>query len=74
MRYPISLIPALAIGGASISSAATKQQDSPREPLGPPVKLRDRVKSAVPKRDTGRPDLPVIAPDDSPRRVARRLV
>jgi hypothetical protein len=74
MRYPIPLTPALAIGSASISFAATKQQDSPREPLGPPVKFRDRVKSAVPERDTGRPDLPVIAPDDSPRRVARRLV
>lgn len=40
----------------------------------PPVRIRDRVKSAVPRRDTGRPDLPVIAPGDTPRRVARRLV
>ncbi|MEA2449303.1 MAG: hypothetical protein QOG63_1235 [Thermoleophilaceae bacterium] len=49
----------------AISTASTKPQ---------PVKLRDRVKSAVPGRDSGRPDLPVIAPGDSPRRVARRLV
>jgi hypothetical protein len=67
MRYPTTLTPVLAVGGA-------KEPDPPREPLGPPVKFRDRVKSAVPQRDTGRPDLPVIGPDDTPRRVARRLV
>jgi hypothetical protein len=39
-----------------------------------PIKIRDRVKSAVPNRDSGRSDLPVIAPGESPRRVARRLV
>jgi hypothetical protein len=51
-----------------------EQDNTQREPVDAPVKFRDRVKSAVPQRDTGRPDLPVIAPDDSPRRVARRLV
>jgi hypothetical protein len=72
MRHPISPTPAVAVGCA-FSSAVTKQQDTPREPLGPPVKFRDRVKGAMPKRDSGRPDLPVIGPGDSPRRVARRL-
>jgi hypothetical protein len=71
MRYPISLTPVLAAGSASQSLG---EEDSPREPLGPPVQFRDRVKSAVPQRDSGRPDLPVIGPDDTPRRVARRLV
>jgi hypothetical protein len=67
MRIPIGLTPCL-------EAAATKPIESPREPLGPPVKFRDRVTSAVPKRDTGRPDLPVIKPGESPRRIARRLV
>jgi hypothetical protein len=67
MRIPIGLTPCL-------EAAATKPIDTRREPLGPPVRFRDRVTSAVPKRDSGRPDLPVIGPDDSPRRVARRLV
>jgi hypothetical protein len=39
-----------------------------------PVRVIDRLRSAVPQRENGRPDLPVIGPDDSPRRVARRLV
>jgi hypothetical protein len=56
------------------SATATEQDDTEREPVDAPVKFLDRVKSAVPQRDTGRPDLPVIAPEDSPRRVARRLV
>ena len=54
---------------------ATRRQDRPRELLGPPVRLHDRVRaSALPVRDDGRSDLPVIGPHDSPRRVARRLV
>ena len=69
MHCPTSLSPALAVGSAS--QCAATQED---EPLGPPVKFRDRVKSAVPQRDSGRSDLPVIGPDDTPRRVARRLV
>ena len=54
----------------------TRRQDRPRELLGPPVRMRERgVRvSALPVRDDGRPDLPVIGPHDTPRRVARRLV
>jgi hypothetical protein len=61
MRSPLSLPPAAQPAGACLE-------------LDEPVTIRDHVASAVPQRDTGRPDLPVIGPDDSPRRVARRLV
>ena len=67
MRSPIGLTPCLEAG-------ATKPIETRRAPLGPPVTFRDRVTSAVPRRDTGRSDLPVIGPEDSPRRIARRLV
>lgn len=61
-----------------MSSAAedrnTRHKERPRALPGPPVRLRDRVRSAARvDRDDGRSDLPVIGPDDSPRRVARRL-
>jgi hypothetical protein len=50
------------------------RQPHPHAPPGPRVRLRDRVRSAARVvRDDGRSDLPVIGPDDSPRRVARRL-
>jgi hypothetical protein len=39
-----------------------------------PARVAERRRSALPGRHTGRPDLPVIAPQDSPARVARRLV
>jgi hypothetical protein len=56
------------------STATTREQDRRRDPLGPPVRMMDRVQIGVPDRETGRSDLPVIGPDDSPRRIARRLV
>jgi hypothetical protein len=53
----------------------TRRLDRPRVLVGPPVRMRERVReSALPDREDGRSDLPVIGPDDSPRRVARRLV
>jgi hypothetical protein len=54
----------------------TRRQNRPRELLGPPVRMRDRGLrgSGLPAREDGRSDLPVIGPDESPRRVARRLV
>jgi hypothetical protein len=64
MRFPISSPPAVA-GAAHANPCGASV---------PSVQFRDQVASAMPKRDTGRPDLPVIGPDDSPRRVARRLV
>lgn len=51
-----------------------RRQERPPALPGPSVRLRDRVRSAARvDRDDGRSDLPVIGPDDSPRRVARRL-
>jgi hypothetical protein len=61
MRSPLSLPPV-----AEATSACLEPESEPT--------FRDRVASALPQRDTGRPDLPVIGPTDSPRRVARRLV
>src|SRR3954469_21414760 len=52
----------------------TRRQERPRALPGPQVRLRDRVRSAARvDRDDGRSDLPVIGPDESPRRVARPL-
>jgi hypothetical protein len=54
-------------------AADTTRQDRPRELPGPEVRFADRRRSRTHQRDGGRADLPVIGPDDSPRRVARRL-
>jgi hypothetical protein len=58
----------------SRDACATRRQSRPRELPGPPVRIVDRRVSAVPMRDGGRPDLPVIGPADTPARIARRLV
>jgi hypothetical protein len=43
--------------------------------MGPAVRIVDRAYSGrLPARDDGRADLPVVGPDDTPRRIARRLV
>jgi hypothetical protein len=60
MRSPISHPPAVEATGC-------------REQESEPVTIREHV-AAAPRRDSGRADLPVIGPHDSPRRVARRLV
>jgi hypothetical protein len=57
------------------SYCETERRERPRELRGPTVRLQDHVHhSGLADREDGRPDLPVIGPEDSPRRIARRLV
>jgi hypothetical protein len=62
-------------GSATCDDRDTRRQDRPRALLGPAVRVREHLRGgALPARDDGRLDLPVVAPGESPRRVARRLV
>ncbi len=54
-------------------STDMKREAGERQVPVRPVQVTGQ-RSALPERDGGRADLPVIGPKDSPRSIARRLV